>query len=137
MCAPNKATLKTENHALECTTAGPYIAIPSNLLGVSSVCGLGPDLVGIHSISLVLVRPRLGKASRKSSGHISSLFVRLSLNSHIDFVDSFVYFCVFPCTAYLHLADLLSDYLPNSTCTDLYSLHFSFQQFTRAPATDP
>ena len=34
------------------TTAGPHNAIPSNLLGVGSLCGLGPDLVGIHSISL-------------------------------------------------------------------------------------
>ena len=49
VCAPDKATLKAENHALQCTTAGPYNAIPS---GVGSVCGIGPDLVGIHSISL-------------------------------------------------------------------------------------
>ena len=52
VCAPDKATLKAENHALQCTTAGPYNAIPSKLLAVGSVCGLGPDLVGIHSISL-------------------------------------------------------------------------------------
>ena len=52
MCAPDKATIKAENHALQCTTAGPYNAIPSKLLAVGSVCGLGPDLVGIHSISL-------------------------------------------------------------------------------------
>ena len=26
--------------------------LPSNLLGVGSVCGLGPDLLGIRSISL-------------------------------------------------------------------------------------
>ena len=51
-CAPDKATLKAENHALQCFTAGPYNAIPSTLLGVGSICGLGPDLVGIHSISL-------------------------------------------------------------------------------------
>ena len=37
---------------IPCTTAGPCNAFPSNLLGVGSVCGLGPDLVGIHSISL-------------------------------------------------------------------------------------
>ena len=30
----------------------PYHAIPSHLLGVGSICGLGPDLVGVHSISL-------------------------------------------------------------------------------------
>ena len=52
VCAPDVATLKAENHALQCTTAGPYNPIPSKLLGVGSVCGLGPDLVGIHCISL-------------------------------------------------------------------------------------
>ena len=52
VCAPDKATLKAENHALQCTTATPCHAFPSNLLGVGSVCGLGPDLVGIHSVSL-------------------------------------------------------------------------------------
>ena len=52
ICAPYKATLKAEAHALECTTAGPYNAIPTSLLGVGSVCGLGPGVVGIHSISL-------------------------------------------------------------------------------------
>ena len=52
ICAPDKAALKAQSHALQCTTAGPYNAIPNSLLGVGSVCGLGPDLVGIHSISL-------------------------------------------------------------------------------------
>ena len=52
VCAPDKATLKAENHALQCSTAGPYNAIPSSLLPVRSICGLGPDLVGIHSLSL-------------------------------------------------------------------------------------
>ena len=52
VCAPDKATLKAETHALQCTTAGLYNATPSNLLGVGSVCGLGLDLVGIHSLSL-------------------------------------------------------------------------------------
>ena len=52
VCAPAKATLKTENHALQCTTAGPYNALPSTLLGVGSERGHGPRLVGIHSISL-------------------------------------------------------------------------------------
>ena len=44
VCAPDNATLKAENHALQCTTAG-------------SVCGLGPDLVGIRSSAL---RPATG-----------------------------------------------------------------------------
>ena len=52
VCAPDNATLKAENHALQCTTAGPYNAISSSLLQVGSICGLGPDLIGIHSISL-------------------------------------------------------------------------------------
>ena len=43
VCAPDKATLKDETHALQCTTAGPYNAITSKLLEVGSVCGLGPD----------------------------------------------------------------------------------------------
>ena len=52
MCAPVNATLKAENHALQCTTAGPYNAISLSLFEVDSFCGHGPDLVGIHSISL-------------------------------------------------------------------------------------
>ena len=62
VCAPDKATLKAENHALHCTTAGPYHDIPSNLLGVGSVCGLGLDLVGIHSIR-VAARYRVAACS--------------------------------------------------------------------------
>ena len=51
-CAPDKSTLKADNHALQRTTARPYNAMSSTLLGVGSVCGLGPDLVRTHSISL-------------------------------------------------------------------------------------
>ena len=50
--APDEAALKAEAHALQCTTAVPYRAIPTSLVGVGSVCGLRPDLVGIHSVSL-------------------------------------------------------------------------------------
>ena len=49
ICAHDKATLKA---ALLCSAAGPHNAAPTSLLGVGSVCGLGPDLVCIHSISL-------------------------------------------------------------------------------------
>ena len=63
-CAADKATLKAENHALQCTTAGPYNAVPTNLLGVCSVCGLGPDPVGVHSISLAA---RYRTAARSST----------------------------------------------------------------------
>ena len=52
ICAPDKATLKAEAHALQCTTAGPNNAVPTSLLGVGSLCGLGSDLVGILSVSL-------------------------------------------------------------------------------------
>ena len=52
-CALDQATLKAETDTLQCTTAGPYNGLPSNLLGVGSVCGFGPDLVGIHSLSLL------------------------------------------------------------------------------------
>ena len=50
--APDEATLKEEAHALQCTTAGPCNAIPSDLLRVGSTCGLGPDILGIHTLSL-------------------------------------------------------------------------------------
>ena len=49
--APDEATLKEEAYALQCT-AGPYNAIPTDLLRVGSVCGLGPDILGIHTFSL-------------------------------------------------------------------------------------
>ena len=52
VCAPDKTTFQAENHAFQCTTAGPYNAIPSSHLGVGSICGLGPVLVGIHSQQL-------------------------------------------------------------------------------------
>ena len=74
VCAPDKATLKAENHALQCTTAGPYNAFPSTLLGVGSVCGLGPDLVGIHSLTLA-ARYRVAACSttlRRGLGKIST-----------------------------------------------------------------
>ena len=43
VCALDKATLKAENHAIQCSKAGPYNGITSKLLEVGSVCGLGPD----------------------------------------------------------------------------------------------
>ena len=52
VCAPDKATFTAEIHGLQCTTAGPYSAIPCLLLHLGTVCGLGPDLIGIHTISL-------------------------------------------------------------------------------------
>ena len=95
VCAPDKATLKTENHALQCTTAGPYNAIPSNFLGVGSVSGLGPDLVGIHSISLA-ARCRVAACSTTLSqslekiqtarGHNSAPSMACSTGNALDIV---------------------------------------------------
>ena len=67
--APDKATLKAEAHALQCTTAGPYNAIPTNILYVGSVCGLGPDLVGIHSISLAARYRTAACSNTLNQGH--------------------------------------------------------------------
>ena len=47
----NEST-KDEAHALQCTTAGPYNAIPTDLLRVGSMCGLGLDVLGIHTLNL-------------------------------------------------------------------------------------
>ena len=47
----NEST-KDEAHALQCTAAGPYNAIPTDLLRVGSMCGLGLDVLGIHTLSL-------------------------------------------------------------------------------------
>ena len=86
VCAPDKATLKAENHALQCTTAGPYNAILSTLLGVGSICGLGPDLVGIRSISLA-ARYRVAAFSttlshdlRKSTRLVGTIALLFSLS---------------------------------------------------------
>ena len=49
--APDEATLKDKAHALHCTTAGPYNAIPTDLLRVGSMCGLGLDTLGIQTLS--------------------------------------------------------------------------------------
>ena len=85
VCAPDKASLKAETHALQCTTAGPYNAILSNLLGgVGSVC-LGPcghPLSALRlAIELLHVRPRLAKDLRKSQRleGITALLFSLSL----------------------------------------------------------
>ena len=50
--APDRATLKEEAHALQCSTAGPKNAIPTDVLRVGSACGLGIDLFGIRILSL-------------------------------------------------------------------------------------
>ena len=44
--------MKEEAHALQCITAGPYNALPTNLLRAGSTCGLCLDVFGIHILSL-------------------------------------------------------------------------------------
>ena len=50
--SPDGATLKEEAHALQCTTAGPYNAIPTDLQRTGSVCDLGIDQFRIRNLSL-------------------------------------------------------------------------------------
>ena len=50
--APDGATLKEEALALQFTTAGPYTAVPADLLRAGSACGSGIDLFGIRILSL-------------------------------------------------------------------------------------
>ena len=50
---PHLAKLPSKLRPTPCSVLlQDHNAIPTSLLGVGSVCGLGPDLVGIHSISL-------------------------------------------------------------------------------------
>ena len=102
--APDKATLTAENHALQCTTAGPYNAITSTLLQVGSICGLGPGVIGIFSISLA-ARYRIATCSTKKSvrheGTIA-LFFLLSL----PFGSMSFFFRPWPSTQRMHLTFL-------------------------------
>ena len=79
VCAPDKATLKTENHALECTTAGPYNAYLPIFLELALCVALvltwwasTPSALRL-AIELPHVRPRLDKASRKSKRPVAQL----------------------------------------------------------------
>ena len=70
------ATLKDEPHALQGTTAGPYNAIPSSLLCVGSVWGLGPDLLGIHTLSLAARYITASNSSTLANGLAKNQAVR-------------------------------------------------------------
>ena len=94
VCAPDKATFKTENHAIQCTAAGPCNALPSNPFRVGSVCGFGPDLVGIHSIILAAryraaaCSTTLGQGLEKiqtAREHNSTLFSLFHLSGREEF----------------------------------------------------
>ena len=94
MCSRQRH-LKAENHAFQCTTAGPYNAITFKLLEVGSICGLGPDLVVIHSISLA-ARYRVAACSSTlcrglekvsaAQGHTCALLFALSLAWEHEFL---------------------------------------------------
>ena len=62
--APYWATLKGGAHALQGTTAGPYNALPIELLCAGSACGLGIDLFGISILSLAA---RFGTAANSNT----------------------------------------------------------------------
>ena len=66
--APDEETLKDEAHALQCTTAGPYNAIPTSLLRVGSVCCLGHDLLVIHTLSLAARKRTAADSSALANG---------------------------------------------------------------------
>ena len=107
VCAPDKATLKAENHACHCTTAGPYNAIPSSSLQVGSICWLGPDLFGIHSI-ISAVRYRVAACSstlrrglekvNEARGHNCTSLFALSPAWNMSFL-----FLPWPLTRQMHL----------------------------------
>ena len=75
VCAPDKATLKAENHALQCTTAGPYNAIPSNLLGVGCVYGWWASTPSAlrPAIELLHADPRFTEVLKKSVRHAGTI----------------------------------------------------------------
>ena len=88
VCAPDKATLKAENHALQCTTAGPCNAIPSSLLRLPPFVALVliwwafiPSALRL-AMELQHARPRSAKDLGKSIrlvGHNCTPFCSLSL----------------------------------------------------------
>ena len=48
--APDEATPKEEADALQCITADHHNAIPTDLLRIGSMCGVGLDILGIHTL---------------------------------------------------------------------------------------
>ena len=83
---PTWQSSRPRTMAFSCTTAGPYNAIPCNLLEVGSVCGLGPDLVVVFTpsalrlaIELLHARPRIVKALTKSKRLVGTIVLLFSL----------------------------------------------------------
>ena len=83
VCAPDKATLKAENHALQCTTAGPYNAIPSSLLQVGSICGLAliwlAFILSVWQLAIGLqqAHPLSAEVLKKSMRHAGTIALTL------------------------------------------------------------
>ena len=65
-----------------------------------------------------------------------AFFVRLSLNSLIDFVDSFVCFVFSPCTAYMNIAHVLSLVQTCTVHTSVFSSSRVHLQSTYDPDND-
>ena len=77
------ATLKDEARALQCTAAGPYNAIDTNLFFARSVCGFGPDVLRIHTLSFAA---RYGTAS--NSGTLTNGPAKIQVAREYDHVPS-------------------------------------------------
>ena len=77
--APDEANLKEEVHALRCTAAGPYNTIAADFLRVGSMCGLGLDIFGIHTLSLA-ARYRIAA----NSGTLAKGFARIQAVRRYD-----------------------------------------------------
>ena len=88
VCAPDRATLTAKNHGLQCTTAGPYNAPLSNLLGVGSICGLCPNMCVLtlsalrRAIESQHDRPRLLKVLRKSIRLVDTIALIFAFSHH-------------------------------------------------------
>ena len=85
--APDEASLKAEAHALQCTTAGPYNAIPTNSLRVGSTCGIAPTLwrfTLLASRPVIELRPvqtRSIKAWKRSRQLVGMIWLQLLLSA--------------------------------------------------------
>ena len=79
VCAPDKATLKAENHALQCTTAGPYHAYRLNFLELAPCVAMvltlwasTPSALRL-AIELLHARPHLAKSLTKSKRLVDTI----------------------------------------------------------------
>ena len=86
---PDHATLKAVAHALQCTAAGPYNAIPANLLCVGSCVDLDPTWLGSTlsasrpAIELPHVRTRSSKAFKRFRLLVNMILLQCLLSALI------------------------------------------------------